>query len=334
MSDRSRRLLTRVCTTACLVGLLSLQAQAAGKDGVLDPQKADEDFAYQGEYSGRITEDGSKVKLGVQVIALGDGKFRAVGYPGGLPGEGWDGENTVTSEATRNGHSIVFIQGDGPKGVLTKGKLRIETNDGSVMGTLKKVHRNSVTLGEKPPKGAIVLYGGEDDVKNWKNGKVSEDGWLQQGTQSKQTFQDHTLHLEFYLSYMPHARGQARSNSGCYLQGRYEVQILDSFGLSGENNECGGIYTVSQPRINMCYPPLTWQTYDIDFTAPKFDSTGKKTANARMTVRHNGVLIQNDVEIPGPTRAAPNKEDANGGPVFIQNHGNPLRFRNVWVIEK
>ena len=319
---------------AGLVGLLTLQTQAANKNGVLDPSQADEDYAFQGEYSGTITEEGAEVKLGVQVIALGDGKFRAVGYPGGLPGDGWDGEKRVESEATRDGDQVVFVKGDGPHGRLTKNKLTIERADGSVMGTLRKVNRKSPTLGKKPPKGAIVLYGGKDDVKNWKNGKVSEDDWLQHGTQSKQTFQDHKLHLEFYLCYMPHARGQARSNSGCYLQGRYEVQILDSFGLSGEDNECGGIYTVSKPRVNMCYPPLTWQTYDIDFTAPKFDEDGKKIANAKMTVRHNGVLIQKDVEIPSPTRAAPNKENADGGPVFIQNHGNPLRFRNVWVLEK
>ncbi len=334
MSVRSGRLLNRLCLAVCFVGFLSLSTFAANKEAVLDPKEADEDYAFQGEYSGTIAEEGADVKLGVQVIALGDGKFRAVGYPGGLPGDGWEGENKVEVEATRSGNEVVFTKGDGPNGVLFDGKLVVERPNGTVMGTLKKVHRKSATLGEKPPEGAIVLYGGKDDVKNWKNGKVSEDGWLMQGTQSKQTFQDHTLHLEFYLSYMPHARGQARSNSGCYLQGRYEVQILDSFGLTGENNECGGIYTVSNPSVNMCYPPLTWQTYDIDFTAPKFDEDGNKTANAMMTVRHNGVLIQKDVEIPGPTRAAPNQENADAGPVYIQNHGNPLRFRNIWVLER
>ncbi len=334
MSARSGQFLSRILMMACLVGLLSLPTQAADKNAVLDPAQADEDYAIQGEYSGTVTEEGAEVKIGVQVIALGDGKFRAVGYPGGLPGDGWDGEIRVESEATREGDDVIFLKGDGPKGRLTEGQLTIERANGSVMGTLQKVNRKSPTLGKKPPAGAIVLFGGKEDAKNWKNGKVSEDGWLQQGTQSKQNFQDHTLHLEFYLSYMPHARGQARSNSGCYLQGRYEVQVLDSFGLTGENNECGGIYTVSKPRVNMCYPPLTWQTYDIDFNAPKFDKDGKKTSNAMMTVRHNGVLIQEDIEIPGPTRAAPNKENADGGPVYIQNHGNPLRFRNVWVIEK
>jgi hypothetical protein len=118
------------------------------------------------------------------------------------------------------------------------------------------------------------------------------------------------------------------------MQGRYEVQILDSFGLSGEHNECGGIYSVKKPDVNMCLPPLSWQTYDIDFTAAKFDAAGKKLANARMTVKHNGTLIHKDVEVPKRTTASPLAEGRENGPIYIQNHGNPLRYRNIWVIPK
>jgi hypothetical protein len=133
---------------------------------------------------------------------------------------------------------------------------------------------------------------------------------------------------------MPYARGQGRANSGCYLQGRYEVQILDSFGLEGKNNECGGIYTIKDPDVNMCFPPLAWQTYDIDYTAAKYDESGKKTAHARMTVKHNGVLIHENVELTKATTAAPVKEGPEPGPIYIQDHGNPIRFRNIWVAEK
>ena len=163
---------------------------------------------------------------------------------------------------------------------------------------------------------------------------MTKDGLLMQGITSHQKFQSYKLHLEFMISYMPYAQGQGRGNSGCYMQGRYEVQILDSFGLEGKNNECGGIYEIKEPDVNMCYPPLSWQTYDIDYTAAKFDEDGKKTVHARITVRHNGVVIHDDVELPRSTRAAPVKEGPEAGPIFIQDHRNPIRFRNIWLVEQ
>lgn len=168
----------------------------------------------------------------------------------------------------------------------------------------------------------------------WKNGKVDE-GLLVQGTTSKQTFGSHHLHLEFRLPYKPNARGQGRGNSGLYVQGRYEIQMLDSFGLEGKMNECGGIYSVSGVKENMCYPPLTWQTYDLDYTAAKYVD-GKLTANPRITVKHNGVIIHDDIELPGErnTTAAPLKAGPEKGPIYLQDHGNPVRYRNIWVVEK
>ena len=110
--------------------------------------------------------------------------------------------------------------------------------------------------------------------------------------------------------------------------------MLDSFGLEGKDNECGGIYSVKDPEMNMCFPPLQWQAYDVDFTAAKFDAEGKKTANARMTVKHNGVVIHQDVEIDHATTASPMKEGAEQGPIYLQDHGNPVRYRNIWVLKK
>jgi hypothetical protein len=177
-----------------------------------------------------------------------------------------------------------------------------------------------------------VLFDGAS-ADAFRDGRVTDDRLLAEGTTSVARFQDFTLHLEFMLSYMPQGREQGRSNSGCYLQGRYEVQILDSFGLAGEDNECGAIYGVRRPNVNMCFPPLSWQTYDVDFTAARYDSSGTKTANARMTVRHNGVVVHKDVEVPDSTRAAPVVEGPDPGPIYLQDHGNPLRFRNIWVVE-
>ena len=114
----------------------------------------------------------------------------------------------------------------------------------------------------------------------------------------------------------------------------FEVQVLDSFGLAGKHDECGGIYTIKDPDVNMCFPPLQWQTYDIDFTAAKFDKEGKKTANARITVQHNGVLIHNNVELPKRTAASPLGEGAVPGFLHLQDHSNPVRYRNIWVVKK
>ena len=143
------------------------------------------------------------------------------------------------------------------------------------------------------------------------------------------------VHLEFVTPFMPEAKGQGRGNSGCYLQGRYEVQILDSFGLAGEMHECGGIYSVNKPKINMCFPPLSWQTYDIEFTAARFDSNGKKTSHPKMTVYHNGVLIHENQDMKnGKTLAAPFDETPEPQSHYLQWHDNVVHFRNIWVVER
>ncbi|HCD03678.1 MAG TPA: DUF1080 domain-containing protein, partial [Planctomycetaceae bacterium] len=110
-------------------------------------------------------------------------------------------------------------------------------------------------------------------------------------------------------------------------------QILDSFGLAGKNNECGGLYKTLDPSINMCLPPLSWQTYDINLTAAGFDSTGKKTRNARLTVQHNGVLVHDNLEVKRKTGAG-KPEGSLALPTKLQNHGNPVRFRNIWLLDR
>ena len=311
----------------CLVSMMPLS--------FLQAQEKDADYKVQGEYSGTISNDGADLKYGIQVIALGEGKFAGVGYRGGLPGDGWDKNEPIRVEEAKLTDGILTLPGEGAQAFVSDGVASIQTDNGEELGQLKRVVRKSPTLGQKPPKDAVVLFDGSS-VDNWefkgKPAKMTEDGLLMQGAHSKQKFQDHKIHIEFLLPYVPKARGQARGNSGIYLQGRYEVQMLDSFGLTGEDNECGGIYTIRKPDENMCFPPLQWQTYDIEFHAAEFEGD-KKTKNAWMNVKHNGVTIHEKVELPKKTTAAPNGEGLEPGFVYLQNHGNPVRYRNIWVKE-
>jgi hypothetical protein len=144
-------------------------------------------------------------------------------------------------------------------------------------------------------------------------------------------FKDFKLHVEFRTPFMPEARGQGRGNSGVYLQGRYEVQVLDSYGLEPKDNECGGIYQVGTPRVNMCLPPMQWQTYDVTFRAPRVEGDGKE--DAVVTVVHNGVTIHDQLRIPRPTGGALDANVSEPGPVYLQDHGNLVQFRNIWVVE-
>jgi hypothetical protein len=308
-------------------------AKAVPPRAYADPSSTDLDFPFQGEYIGG--NDGKK--LGVQVIALGQGEFEAVGYVGGLPGAGWDGDRksvTRTKGKRGEGATSVHFEREGMVGEADGVKIYVRQDNGKDVMELTRVNRSSPTLGAKPPEGAIVLFGGKD-ANRFTGSSVTEDGLLTEGAMSQEKFRDFSMHIEFRLPYMPSARGQSRANSGLYLQGRYELQMLDSFGLEGKDNQCGGIYTIAAPKQNLCFEPLVWQTYDIDFTAAQFDSTGKKTANAKVSVKHNGVMIHENQEIPGVTAASPQEiESAEPGPIFLQNHGNPVRYRNIWVVRK
>lgn len=326
-------LLATAVLAPCFLPAICAAGETKKKDFIAtDPAKAGPDYKIQGEYQGELDTGDGQAKFGVQVVALGDGKFEGVVYFGGLPGDGWDGGEKQTFKGQTNDDETVLETADGDRGVTTDGKsIAVTDRDGTKIGALKKVVRKSKTLGAKPPAGAIVLFDGKS-ADAFERGKKTDDNLLMADCETKQKFGDHSLHIEFRTPFKPHARGQGRGNSGVYVQNRYEVQVLDSFGLKGENNECGGVYKIAKPKVNMCYPPLTWQTYDIDFTAARYEN-GKKVKNARLTVKHNGVVIHDDLELPHGT---PGKHPEGDGPdgMYLQGHGNPVVYRNVWVVKK
>ena len=214
--------------------------------------------------------------------------------------------------------------------------------------TLRRVVRLSPNLGASAPQGAVLLFDGTS-LSGWDRREVKDRGmavgWkvLEGGVMevapgsgdiiTKRKFSDFQLHVEFRTPFMSEAREQARGNSGVYLLGRYEIQVLDSYGLKGEDNECGGIYKVSAPRVNMCAPPGQWQTYDATFHAPRFDGEGKKVKDAVLTLVHNGVTIQQDLAIPGPTGGAIDADEKTPGGLMLQDHGNLVQYRNIWLVE-
>ena len=292
----------------------------------LTVESAGQDYVDQGEYANAWG--------GAQVIALGDDQFRVVIHKGGLPGAGWDNSPKTELSGRRQGAAILFTNAsNGWTYSIGKGVITTKTDTGDIY-EMKKVSRTSPTLGAKPPAGADILFDGTN-ADAWRNGQIDDRHLLRCGTKSKALFTNFTLHIEFLLPFKPSGRGQDRGNSGVYLQDRYEVQVLDSFGLKGENNECGGIYTKHKPAVNICFPPLVWQTYDVEFAAAKFDDGGMRIKNAVMTVRHNGVLIHDKAEVDGTTTASGiNTVTPLGGPIQLQDHGNPIYYRNIWAVRQ
>ncbi len=309
-------------------------------------------FKVQGEYLLATPEK----TMGFQVIARGEKDFAVVGYQDGLPGAGWDrskarffgtgelkdGKLVITGEKMnipRKGDEADVVFNDEQKATLLVGSFE----DGKYYldfkghNEIQRVVRTSETCGKKAPEGAIVLFDGSNTDAFASNVKLSDK-------QENAFFSDallkpfekdrpFTLHLEFMLSFMPNALGQARSNSGVYLQEEYECQVLDSFGLEGENNECAGFYQQLKPIVNACLSPLTWQTYDFDVTPAKFDENGEKIANAVITVKHNGITVHEKAvlehETPGGKTEKTEAGEARG--IYLQGHGNQVQYRNIWI---
>lgn len=299
------------------------------------PKAADK---FSGNYVGRWSA-GEDVDpdIAAQVIALGKGEYHIV----------------ITSKLhMRAAHKLdidvkekdgkLHIEGEG-----LLGDCDGETFNGGRKGTdrtfaMKRWYAAPESMGKPAPEGAVVLFDGKD-LSAWDG----TEGWqvLPEGIllatpkskylTSKQLVKDCQLHIEFRTPFMPTFRGQGRGNSGVFIQGEFECQVLDTFGLEGWYDECGALYKVAPPRVNACLPPLEWQVYDITYHAPQFDATGKQTAFARMTVYQNGILIHHEQELPQLTswkekeRLAPHPKEP--GPIKLQGHGNYVQYRNIWV---
>jgi len=312
----------------------------------VDPVMGD----WQGSW--KLNDESDSGLLVAQVIALGKGKYRAnlleefdtrIPPVAVLESRLQDKAVRFTGPAEYDGTEFQV------QAVIKDGKFTGSFQGQDFAGSLamEKVVRLSPTLGAKPPKSAIVLFNGKN-FNEWKHTgkKAGADSvqWklaggameVKPGSGSiitRKEFTDVKLHLEFRTPFMPDARGQGRGNSGVYLQGRYEVQVLDSYGLEGRENECGGIYGVAPPRVNMCAPPTQWQTYDITYRVPRFDSTGRKKQDAYMTVIHNGVKIHNNVKVSKATTAAPGRDAGQRGRIYLQDHGNRVQYRNIWLVK-
>jgi hypothetical protein len=240
---------------------------------------------------------------------------------------------------------LALAAGEAPYGSIADVKLA-KPEDGKDMPSVP------------PPSGAIVLFDGKS-LDNWQSRdgkspakwKLVDGGILQVGTGTgdiitKQKFDGHfKLHVEFRVPYQPKSAGQGRGNSGVYLQGRYEVQVLDSYGIPADKlaqGDCGGIYGVAKPPMNVCKAPTVWQTYDIDFQSPVCRD-GKPAEPGIISVVHNGVKIHDKVriarknkdgkeEIVTVTTSGLASDPCTPGPILLQDHGNPAQFRNIWLL--
>jgi hypothetical protein len=203
------------------------------------------------------------------------------------------------------------------------------------------------TTAQQPPSDAIILFDGSD-LSQWVGNEGGPAAWKVEGDamtvvkgtgaiRTKEGFGSVQLHIEWRTPSEVVGESQGRGNSGIFLQDRYEVQVLDNYNnRTYSNGQAGSIYKQHMPLVNACRPPGEWQTYDIVFKAPEFDSQGNLVKPAFVTVIQNGVLVQNNVELKGPTQyIGQPKYEAHDDklPLQLQDHGNPVSFRNIWIRE-
>ncbi|MFO1044189.1 MAG: DUF1080 domain-containing protein [Planctomycetaceae bacterium] len=345
------------------------QAAEAATKKLFDAQSIGIELKLQGEYVGK---EGDKA-IAAQVVARGDKAFHVLVLEGGLPGAGWDGGRYAILESAPLTNGRVEFRSptdDGASAVLDENGLTLKR--GERKGLLKRVERKSETLGLKPPAGAIVLFGGaapnmdafeeRKDIEGMTSPMMFEGNMLA-GAVTKRRFKDYTMHVEFMTGWEPQNIPWRRADAGIYMLSRYEVAIGDSFGfdfdLSGAtspsrpklldekipskfpvpkgNNAprvCGSVFTYPSTVPNSCLPPLVWQTLDIDFTAPRFDDSNKKTSKAVISVKLNGHQTVDKLEVNGPTPHGFKGPETADGPIWFEAFGRRVIYRNIWVVEK
>ena len=333
---------TKIITLLCLVALSSFAAddEPAAKPAAAG-RKVEKPVVFVPAKSDPLAGDwqGDKAGYVAQVFPTGDGNYQANLLTA------FDTESNVIAvlRGTTSDGGINF-SGSGWTGAVNDSVFT--GSNGGKSFNLKHVTRTSPTLGAPPPAGAVVLFDGktlgawakkagkdwltEDGPAKW---KLLGDGATEVVPESDciithQKFGDCHAHLEFRTLGLP-------SNSGVFLEDRYEVNINETYGrLDGTPN--GGFDNCTdkvEPKIRPCFPPLAWQTFDIDFKAPRFDASGKKTANATATVMFNGVKIYDHQALDLPHGAAARLGEAPAGPLMLQEHGMPVQFRNIWLLE-
>jgi hypothetical protein len=254
-----------------------------------------------------------------------------------LIASGQDMAQIVNGQWVNGGSNLEAIQGDEVE-PLSHGHFALQAEGAEAYYRSLEVRPLAYLA---PPPGAVVLFDGSN-VDAWMGPDGGTPGWTLDGgvlevvpftgdIRTLENYGDVRLHLEFQVPATPTSEAhEDRGNSGVYLQGRYEVQILDSFGLDAGTVDCGAVYGVNAPAVNEAFPPDIWQSYDIVFRAPTWDEAGTKEAPARMTVVWNGSVVQQDTQVPAPTRLG-DLEAPGPGPIRLQDHWNRVRFRNIWL---
>lgn len=299
---------------------------------------------YMGEYQGTYHPDSmTTMKAFAQVVAEGDDVLYRIVIKATPNEENQDGAD-IEIYGSRQGSTVHIGDRAGGyrwNGQIQNGRLSVRSEYGQHF-ELDKFVRKSPKEGLKQPQDAVVLLPFEEgvrpDMSAWTNSgwKRLGNGAMQVnkgGNNTKEKFGDiEHFHLEFKLPLEPNNRGQGRANSGVYFAGQFEVQVLDSFGLVHTSGDCAGLYNRARARVNACLPPETWQTYDVKFRAPRLNADGSIKENARITVHHNDIKVQDNVEIPYSGNRWKGKSEATG-PIHLQDHSHPIQYRNIWLVK-